>query len=194
MANGHISMTLWNLNLWSDNNEEKISGVTGGRQGCRMPPRDFWPGNFCWPTGKKGGKEKREKGWKLRRKGKFLKGKVENWKWKVEKLQNEESSPPLFFHLSKPLKFVLGLPKWKFSTGKKHFTPGEKSGKMTLPPQKNFPVMPLEKICSWGVRNPFGVECQFKVSITRALARSLKLPVIFERVLVQKGLKWSKMC
>ena len=26
-----------------------------------------------------------------------------------------------FFHFSKPLKSVLGLPKWKFSTGKKHF-------------------------------------------------------------------------
>ena len=41
------------------------------------------------------------------------------------------------------MKFVFGLPKWKFSTGKKHFTPGKKSGKMTLPTQKNFPVTPL---------------------------------------------------
>ena len=48
------------------------------------------------------------------------------------------------FHFSKPLKKILGLPKWKFSTGKKHFTPGKKSGKMTLPPQKNFPVTPLD--------------------------------------------------
>ena len=40
-------------------------------------------------------------------------------------------------------KFVLGLPEWEFSTGKKHFTPGKKSGKMTLPPQKNMPVTPL---------------------------------------------------
>ena len=37
------------------------------------------------------------------------------------------------FHFSKQLKSVLGLPKWEFSTGKKHFTPGKKSGKMTLP-------------------------------------------------------------
>ena len=35
-------------------------------------------------------------------------------------------------------QFVLGLPKWEFSTGKKHFTPGKKSGKMTFP---------LRKIC-----------------------------------------------
>ena len=48
------------------------------------------------------------------------------------------------FHFSKLLNFVLGLPKWNFVlTGKKHFTPGKKSGKMTLPPQKNYPVMPL---------------------------------------------------
>ena len=30
-----------------------------------------------------------------------------------------------------------------FLPGKKHFTPGKKSGKMTLPPQKNMPVTPL---------------------------------------------------
>ena len=41
------------------------------------------------------------------------------------------------FHFSKPLKFVLGLPKWE------HFTPGEKSGKMTLSPLKNIPLTPL---------------------------------------------------
>ena len=43
-----------------------------------------------------------------------------------------------FFHFSKPLKFVLGLPNWEFSTRKKHFTSGKKSGKMTLPPLKNM--------------------------------------------------------
>ena len=31
----------------------------------------------------------------------------------------------------------------KFLPGKKHFTPGKKSGKMTFPPQKNMPVAPL---------------------------------------------------
>ena len=62
------------------------------------------------------------------------------------KKKNEERTSFFFFFAShfskKPLKLVLGLPKWKFSTGKKHFTPGKKSGKMILPPQKNFPVMP----------------------------------------------------
>ena len=47
------------------------------------------------------------------------------------------------FHFSKPLKFVLGLPKWQFSTGKRHFTPGKHSGKLTLPPLKIIPLTPL---------------------------------------------------
>ena len=81
-------------------------------------------------------------------KGKMRK-KAENWKWKEGKLWNEERT--LFFlfffffasHFSKSLNFILGLPKWKFSTRKKHFMQGKKSEKMTFPPQKNVPVMPL---------------------------------------------------
>ena len=90
------------------------------------------PGNYCTASREisadLAGKERQGKKGKLRRKiGKFKKGKVENWKWKEEKLQNDErkfqNDERTFF--SKPLKFVLGLPKWKFSTGKKHFTPGK---------------------------------------------------------------------
>ena len=55
----------------------------------------------------------------------------------------EEGKVYIAFHFWKRRKFVLGLPKWEFSTGKKHFMPGTKSGKMTLPPQKNMPVTPL---------------------------------------------------
>ena len=90
--------------------------------------------------GKKRQKEKRSEIEKKRRK--IVKG-------KVEKLPNEEMRRgPFFFfffasHFSKPLKFVLGLPKWKFSTGKKHFTPGKKIRKNDFAPQKNFPVTPL---------------------------------------------------
>ena len=81
--------------------------------------------------------------WSRKERKKKKKRKVENCKWKEEKLQNEERI--LFFcfclfvcllcflfflfsfacHFSKILKFVLGLPKWEFSTGKKHFTPGK---------------------------------------------------------------------
>ena len=93
---------------------------------------------------------KNGKGGKMEKKRrKIVKGKVE--------IENEERTfffcfvlfcfVCLFFffafHFSKRRKFVLGVPKWKFSTGKKHFTPGKKSGKMTLPLQKNFPVTPL---------------------------------------------------
>ena len=96
------------------------SGVTGGGGG-RVPPRDFWSGNFCWPIGKKEG----------RKNGKLVKGKVENWKckeWKISKWGED-----LFFFF-----FCFSL----FKTTKICF-PGKKSGKITLPPQKNVPVMPL---------------------------------------------------
>ena len=46
-------------------------------------------------------------------------------------------------HFSERLKFVLGQSRWAFYTGKKYFTPGKKSGKLNLPPQKNIPVTPL---------------------------------------------------
>ena len=41
----------------------------------------------------------------------------------------------------KPLRFVLSLPKWEVSTGKKQFTPGKKSGNdQSLLPLKIFPL------------------------------------------------------
>ena len=55
----------------------------------------------------------------------------------MEKLQNETRT--FFFlacHFSNPLKFVLGLPKYKFSTGKKHFTPGRKIRKTDFAPSE----------------------------------------------------------
>ena len=86
--------------------------------------------------------QKRENGEKRRKilKKEKKKGKVQIWKWKEEKLQR--GTYFFAFHFSKPLKFVLGLPKWEFSTRKKHFKPGKKSRKMTLPPLKNIPLKP----------------------------------------------------
>ena len=61
--------------------------------------------------------KKKGKGVKIEKRRKIVNGKVENLKWNVEKLQNEERT--CFFislfasHFSKPLKFVLGLPKWE---------------------------------------------------------------------------------
>ena len=63
---------------------------------------------------------------------KIEKRKVEIWKLKEEKLLKEERTFFFFFafHFSKWLKFVLGLPKWEFSTTKKirknYFVPLEK--------------------------------------------------------------------
>ena len=96
--------------------------------GGQSAPRDFWPENFCWRIGEKRGKGKWD-GWKLRRKeGKLWKG-----RWKIgngsRKSYKKRWGPFFFFfafHFWKRQKFVLGLRKWEFSTGKKHFTPGKK--------------------------------------------------------------------
>ena len=42
------------------------------------------------------------------------------------------------FHFSKPLKFVLDLPKWEFSTGKKHFSSGKNREKWLCPLRKKI--------------------------------------------------------
>ena len=109
-------------------------------QGGRVPPRDFWPGNFCWPTRKKEARKKWKKGKMEKKRMKIVKGEVENWKWKEGKVP-KWGEDFCFFFLStfkKRQKFVLGLPKWKFSTGKKRFTPGKKSGKNDFAPSEKF--------------------------------------------------------
>ena len=113
------------------------------RRGGECPQR-LLTGKFLLTCREKRGKEKREKWWKLRRKRRtIVKGNVENEKkgrWKSYKMIFS-----LSLHFSKPLKFVLVLPKWKFSTGKKHFTPGKKISKNDFAPsEKNFPVTPLQ--------------------------------------------------
>ena len=91
-------------------------------------------------------REARKNGKKRKKEGKIK----ENGKFEMEgeKLQNEKRTIFFFFffllfHFSKPLKFVLGLPKWELSTGKKHFSSRKKSGKTTLPPLKNTPLTPV---------------------------------------------------
>ena len=114
---------------WTPYNDDKnsfypTSGVRGA--GGRVTPRDFWSGNFCWPTRKK----KERKKWKMRENGEEKK---ENCKREGGKLKMEGG---------KSSKMRRG-PFFFLSNGKKHFTPGKKSGKMTLPPQKNVNIMPL---------------------------------------------------
>ena len=97
---------------------------------------------FADVTGKKrqGKKGKRDENWEEKKENcKREGGKLEMEVRKVIK----RGEDPFFFQFWKWQKFVLSLPKWEFSIGKKHFTPRKKSGKMTLPPQKNMPVTPL---------------------------------------------------
>ena len=82
----------------------------------------------------------KEKGKWSRKEGKSKKGrwKIDNGRRKSYKMRNEERTPLFFFflffvfcfcfafHSSKPLKFVLGVPKWEFSTRKNHFSHQEK--------------------------------------------------------------------
>ena len=113
-----------------------------GAGGAECPPETSDRDIFADVSGKK-------------RQGKKGKGvKIEKRRWKIgngsRKMLEKEVRTLFFFfffflafHFWKRRKFVLGLPKWEFSTGKKHFMPGKKSGKMTLPPQKNMPGTPL---------------------------------------------------
>ena len=81
---------------------------------------------------KGGGMEKKRR--------KIVKGKVEIENGRREKFQNEVR--PFFFPFSlfkmTKICFVLGLPKWKFSTGKKHFKPGKKIRKNDFAPSEKF--------------------------------------------------------
>ena len=67
---------------------------------------------------------------------KTVKRKVENWKWKEGKLQNEERTF-FAFHFSKRLKFVLGVPNGNFLPGKS-ISRREKIRKNDFAPSKFF--------------------------------------------------------
>ena len=110
------------------------SGVTAGGGGRGSVPLTLLTEKFLLTYWKKRGKEKKENG----------EEKKENKRrWKMRR-------GFFSFHFSRPLKFVSGLPKWEFSTGKKHFKPGKKSVKMTLPTLKNTPLTPLDlHACQW---------------------------------------------
>ena len=126
-------------------------------------PKTLLTGKFLLTYWEKRGKEKG----KMERKRRIIgKEKVENWIWKEEMLQNDKMrTQPFFFffffafHFSKPLKFVLGLPKWEFSTGKKAFRARKKKQKkwlrplwkMTLPPLKNIPLTLLPQYVAFSL-------------------------------------------
>ena len=109
-----------------------------------MPPTSVWEIPADLPGKERQGikvKWSKKEGKSSKKEGKSHKG-----KWKVE------SYKMIFFffffacHFSKPLKFILGLPKWEFSTGKKI----RKNG--FAPSEKHFSYAPhgwaiLRKIC-----------------------------------------------
>ena len=127
--------------------KEINSGVTGG--GGQSAPRDFWLGNFCWLTGKR---EARKKGRMEQKRRKIKKGKVENWKWKEEKLLNEERTffffffffkfIYLFFSLFKTSEICFGSTKMGIFYQEKAFHAGKNIRKMIFPPPLLH--MPLE--------------------------------------------------
>ena len=82
---------------------------------------------------------------------KIEKGKVENWKWKEEKSQNKERTYFFFFFVTFQNHWNLF---WVYQNG--NFPPGKSIScrkkiqeKMTLPPQKNFPLTPLNRNVIW---------------------------------------------
>ena len=110
-----------------------------GSGGGRVPPETSEREIFADVSGKKG---KEVKIWEEKKR--------ENCKREGGKLEMEvgkviERGEELFFFFffafyfwKRWRKFVLGLPKWEFSTGKKHFTPGKNQEKW---------LCPLRKIC-----------------------------------------------
>ena len=106
--------------------------------GGQCAPQRHLTGKFLLTYQEKRGKEWMEKGVKWRRK----KGK---WKRKGGKLKWEEGKVPkwgrtfFFFLLT---KIVLGLPKWKFSTGKSILCREKNLEKWLCPLRKSFLLCP----------------------------------------------------
>ena len=90
-----VCFSYWNFLYFMNKQEPSVTGG-GCCRGTECPhsPRDFWPGNFSWPNGKREARTKLKMEQKRR---KIRKGKVENWKWKEEKLQMRRGLFFLFF-------------------------------------------------------------------------------------------------
>ena len=169
-----------------------------GAQGGRMPPGDFWLGNFWWPTGNKRGKEKREKGWKLRKKeGKLYKG-----RWKFRKWWED----PFFFFCSslfEPTKICCESTKMEIFYREKAFYSGKKIRKNDFAPSENcyapgltvcgspgattfllkkcsYPIEEYNKYQTWSFLHHEGIYWNiktwlFRLSINRLTVASLSL-------------------
>ena len=116
----------------------------GGGQGAECPPET----SNREISADQSGKDRQEKMGNGVRRREIKKAKMTNLKLKLkeEKLQNEERTFFFFFFFSFPVEnFHFGRPKTNFSHFQK-WKAKKKSGKMTLPLQKNFPVTSLNFI------------------------------------------------
>ena len=109
----------------------------GGRGG-RVPPRDFWPGNFCWRIWKK---EARKKG----KRGENWEEKVENWEWKQENVRKRGEDLFFFFFffffcfsLLKTTKICFGSTKMGIFYREKAFHAGKKFWKNDFAPSEKY--------------------------------------------------------
>ena len=120
------------------------------RRGGRVPPRDFWPGNFCWRIGKK----------KARKKGKMGENweeKVENWKWKQENVRKRGEDLFFFFFfffcfsLLKTTKICFGSTKMGIFYREKAFHAGKKIRKNDFAPSEKYACYAPGPMCtiSW---------------------------------------------
>ena len=112
--------------------------------GAECPPRDFWPGNFCWRIGKKeaGKKGKRGENWEE---------KVENWKWKQENVRKRGEDLFFFFFcfsLLKTTKICFGSTKMGIFYREKAFHAGKKNQEKWLCPLRKICLL---RPCSFGV-------------------------------------------
>ena len=133
-----------------------VSGVTGrgtgGGQRGQSAPQRLLTRKFLPTYQEKRGKEKREKGWKLRRK--IVKTKVENWKWKYIGNVVKRSEDFFFFFflcfsLLKTMEICFGCTKMEFSTGKKTFYARKKVRKNDFAPSEKYVCYAPEGVLQW---------------------------------------------
>ena len=131
------------------------------RRGGRVPPRDFWPGNFCRGIGKKEAMKKGKRG--------------KNWEVKEGNCKREGGTSYkkrwgfFFFFFFLLFTFENKNLFWVYQNG--NFLPGKNIScweineeKWLLPPQKNMPVTPLQ-LCYVAVLFSWGMQPQSKIAV-----------------------------
>ena len=130
-----IVVYLWNRMFLSN---YQWRNRRGGRGRCANAPRDFRPWSLLTYR-EKIGKKKREMGQK---EGKLKKRRWKIWNWRRKSYKMRRAL--FFFFFSKWLKFVLSLPKWKFSTKKSISRREKNQEKWLCPLRKIFLLRPCQ--------------------------------------------------